>query len=165
MTIATPPGSEERRTAPPPRVRRLGKPAVRQPRSRVSSAIIYIIVAVLIAAVGLLYLVQTNHVASLGYEMSRLQAERTGIANRNEALNYQLAEYEALLQVEEIAVGQLGMQEATDYLFLTVPRPANERLPLIEPVQAEEPGLIERIWRGMTGSSVAVASTSEPASE
>lgn len=165
MTIAKPPGSEERHTAPPPRVRRYAKPSGNRPRSRMSSAIIYIIVAVLIAAVGLLYLVQTNHVARLGYEMSRLQAERVDIANRNEALNYQLAEYEALNQVESIAVGQLGMLEATEYLFVTVPRPVGEQLPLIEPVPIEEPGLIERIWRGMTGSSVAVASSVEPGHE
>jgi cell division protein FtsL len=165
MSISSPPGSEERRTAPPPRVRRYGKPAPEQPRGRVSSAIIYIIVAVLVGAVGLLYLVQTNHVAGLGYEMSRLQAERTDLANRNEALNYQLAEYEALNRIEEIAVGQLGMQEATEYIFLTVPRPENDRLPLIEPVQVEEPGLLERIWRGMTGSSVAVAPSTGQAGE
>lgn len=160
MTVMPPPGSELRKTAPPPRVRRyqhVEEPQP-QPRWRISSAIIYIVVAVLITAVGLLYLIQTNHVAGLGYEMSQLQRERAALSLRNEQLNYTIASYESITQVESVAIGQLGMQESDEYVFLSVERPASDQLAMPEAPSPARPSLLERVWNGITGSSTSVAS-------
>ena len=163
MTVMPPPGTETRQTAPPPRVRRYRPAQSVQPgpRSRVNTAVIYIVVAMLITAVGLLYLIQTNHVAGLGYEMSQLQRERETLSTRNEQLNYSIARYESLTQVESVAVDQLGMSQSDTFEFITVPRPARDQLVLPEPASQGNPSLIERIWHGLTGSSTAVSSNVE----
>jgi cell division protein FtsL len=163
MTVTTPPGSELRKTAPPPRVRRYRQmPAPDpQPRWRISSAIIYIVVAVLIAAVGLLYLIQTNHVAGLGYEMSQLQRERAALSLRNEQLIYSIASYESITQVESIAIGQLGMQQSDDYLFLSVQRPSSDQLAMPEAQSPATPSMLQRVWNGITGSATKVAPNPE----
>ena len=164
MTVMRPPGNTTRQAAPPPRVRRYRSAQAPQPtvRGRVNTAVIYIVVAVLITAVGLLYLIQTNHVAGLGYEMSQLQRERATLSTRNEQLNYSIAEYESLSRVESIAVNQMGMQESEAFEFLTVSRPENEQLTLPEPDSPGSPSLIERVWQGLTGSSTAVSRNVEP---
>lgn len=162
MTIANQPATGTRQAEPPPRVRRYRSPVpVNEPKARISSAIIYIVVAVLITAVGLLYLIQTNHVAGLGYEMSQLQRERTVLSNRNEQLNYALAGYESLNQIESIAIGQIGMQDADSTLFIDVPRPASDQLDVPDVTTSVGPSLLERVWNGLTGSSVAVSANRE----
>ena len=158
MTIANRPVTEVRQAEPPPRVRRYRTPEpVKEPKGRISSAIIYIVVAVLITAVGLLYLIQTNHVAGLGYEMSQLQRERTVLSNRNEQLNYALAGYESLNQIESVAIGQIGMQDADSTGFIDVPRPAIDQLAPPQETANAGASLFERVWNGLTGSSVAVS--------
>lgn len=163
MTVVSPPGSDLRKTMPPPRVRRYRHLTNHepQPRGRVSSAIIYIAVAVLITAVGLLYLIQTNHVAGLGYEMSQLQRERTALSLRNEQLNYSIASYESIAQVESVAIGRLGMQQSDDYRFLTVPRPESDQLARPEAQQPDSPSLLQQVWNGITGSATTVAPNPE----
>lgn len=160
MTISQKPQQETHEPLPPPRVRRryrTPQPQPVEPRGRVSSALIYIIVAGLITAVGLLYLFQTNHVAGLGFEMSQLQREREALALRNEELNYAIARYESLSVIEGIALGQLEMQPADDHIFLTVPRPPSDELEVPEPVEPERASLPERIWQAITGKATAVS--------
>lgn len=161
MTVMNPQETQVRKTAPPPRVRRYRNLPEPAPQRRVSTALIAIVVAILITAVGLLYLIQTNHVAGLGYEMSQLQRERAVLQNRNEQLNYTVAGYESLMQVEGIALGQLGMVEADEYVFLSVPRPATDQLVLPEPDADGGPSLLDRIWEGLTGKSTAVSGNPE----
>lgn len=161
MTVMHPQDTQVRKTIPPPRVRRYRSAPQPEPRRRISTAVIAIVVAILVTAVGLLYLIQTNHVAGLGYEMSQLQLERAALQNRNEQLNYTVANYESLRQVESIALGQLGMVEADDYLFLSVPVPASDQLVVPEPEADGAPSLIERIWEGLTGKATAVSSNGE----
>lgn len=160
MTGLKIPLETRRPAAPPPRVRRYrDTPPVGEPRSAVNTAIISIVVAVLITAVGLLYLFQTNHVAGLGYEMSQLQRERATLSLRNEQLNYAVARYESLNRVESIAIGQLGMQTSEDFIFLNVARPALEQLPPPAPPPSPSETVFERIWNSLAGTSTA---TSEP---
>ncbi len=157
MTITNPNEMHTRAPLPPPRVRRYRlPPQPPEPRSRVSSAVIFIVVAGLITAVGMLYLIQTNHVAGLGFEMSQLQREREALALRNEQLNYSLAGYESLGAVEEIALEQLGMSESEDFVFLSVPRPASDELPVVEPVEAHQPSVWRQIWNDLTGQATAI---------
>jgi cell division protein FtsL len=158
MTGLKIPVETPRPAAPPPRVRRYREtPPVGDPRSAVNTAIILIVVAVLITAVGLLYLFQTNHVAGLGYEMSQLQRERATLALRNEQLNYAVARYESLNRVESIAIGQLGMQPSEDFIFLNVSRPAQEQLPLPAATPSHHESVFERVWNSLTGTSTATS--------
>lgn len=161
MTVSNDPRSELHTPLPPPRVRRYRSTPAHEPRNRVNSALIFIVVAILITAVGLLYLLQTNYVAGLGYEMSQLQEERSTLALRNEQLNYSLAQYESLSAVESVAVGQIGMEEAESELFLSVPRPASTELATPEPLQADSASLPERIWQRLTGAATAISESTD----
>lgn len=162
MTISNDRQTEVRSPVPPPRVRRYREVEPQSPRSRVNTALIYIAVAGLITAVGLLYLLQTNYVASLGYEMSQLQRERTALALRNEQLNYSIARYESLSAIESVAVGRIGMQESENQIFISVGRPSSAELPTPTPIEAGNTPLIERIWQRLTGKSSAVSDGSSP---
>ncbi|CAN5218254.1 hypothetical protein BH23CHL1_BH23CHL1_21750 [soil metagenome] len=164
MTVANPRETHHGTPLPPPRVRRYRPKPQPAPRSRINSAVIFIVVAGLITAVGMLYLIQTNHVAGLGFEMSQLQREREALALRNEQLNYSIAQYESLGAVEEIALGEIGMSESEDFVFLSVPRPASAGLPIVESLEAHEPSVWRRIWRSLSGEATAVRTTAEDSS-
>lgn len=125
---------------------------------RMNGAIIFTVAIALIASVGMLYLLQTNHVANLGYQMSRLQAERTERTTANQRLTAQIAELQALDQVESVAVGQIGMEPMEKYIFLTVNRPAQDELALPEPVDDDGGSLLDRILGRLTGEGEAVNS-------
>lgn len=163
MTVTNPRETHTGAPLPPPRVRRY-RPQPQPARSRINTAVIFIVVAGLITAVGMLYLIQTNHVAGLGFEMSQLQREREALALHNEQLNYSIAQYESLEAVEEIALGELGMTESEDFVFLSVPRPASDELPVPEPVEAHELSVWQRIWQSLSGEATAVQTTTEDSS-
>jgi hypothetical protein len=61
--------------------------------------------------VALVYLVQTSGVATTGYDIQRLQAERADWQLRNEQLRLELAKRRSLTWVEAEATGRLGMQK------------------------------------------------------
>ena len=61
-------------------------------------------------AVALVYLVQTSGVATTGYDIQRLEAERNEWQLRNEQLRLELSKLRSLTWVESEAVGRLGMQ-------------------------------------------------------
>jgi cell division protein FtsL len=67
--------------------------------------------AILLAAcaVALVYLVQTSGVATTGYDIQRLQAERGEWQLRNEQLKLELAKLRSLTWVQTEAVNRLGM--------------------------------------------------------
>src|SRR5918911_380091 len=60
-------------------------------------------------AVALVYLVQTSGVATTGYDIQRLQAERTEWQLRNEQLRLELAKLRSLTWVRSEATSRLGM--------------------------------------------------------
>ena len=62
-----------------------------------------------VCAVALVYLVETSGVATTGYDIQRLQAERTEWQLRNEQLKLELAKLRSLSWVQSEAVGRLGM--------------------------------------------------------
>lgn len=161
MTVINPRPTRTETPLPPPRVRRYRPEPGPRPRSRINTALIFIAVAGLITTVGLLYLFQTNHVAGLGFDMSQLQREREALALRNEQLNYSIARYESLDAVEQIALSEIGMDEAGDYVFLSVPRPVNDELPTAEPVSSGKSSVWERVWDRVTGHASATASDAE----
>jgi cell division protein FtsL len=122
---------------------------------RVNNAAVFAVVALAITTVGLLYLIQTTQVASLGYEISRLERERVAASLENQRLTYEVARYEALPEINRIAQERLGMQPLDDYVFLTVTLPPVDDLPLPSPEPAEVRSLPERIWDRLTGQATA----------
>lgn len=95
-------------------------------RRRLSGVALYGIALALIASVGMLYLLQTSYVASLGYEMTQLQQQREELTVRNQQLRSALAQRQSLGNVEDAAVTDLGLVPAKQTMFLTVERPTLE---------------------------------------
>ena len=91
----------------------------------------------IIAAVTLcMYLVQMSVMATTGYDLQRLEAEREVWLARNEQLQYELAKRRSLAWVEAQAVERLGMVRPE--------RPA--------PVVAVDPSAVPATgWRGADG--------------
>jgi cell division protein FtsL len=77
-------------------------------------------------AVALVYLVQTSGVATTGYDIQRLQAERSEWQLRNEQLKLELAKLRSLTWVQSEAVGRMGMvkPDADKLMYLRVQRRA-----------------------------------------
>jgi cell division protein FtsL len=119
--------------------------------SRLNGAIVFALAALTIGAVGLLYVVQTSHVAKLGYEASRLQREREARALENDQLAYEVARYQSLPLVERVAVEQLGMTEMSAYRFLAVARPVQAELATPTPLAETRPSLMRRVWNRILG--------------
>lgn len=74
--------------------------------------------------VALVYLLQTSGVATTGYDIQRLQAERADWQLRNEQLRLELAKRRSLTWVEAEATGRLGMQrpDAGSTIYLRTSR-------------------------------------------
>src|SRR5579859_2477149 len=70
--------------------------------------------SILLAAclVALVYLLQTSGVATTGYDIQRLQAERDDWQLRNEQLQLELAKRQSLTWIESEETGRLGMVRA-----------------------------------------------------
>ena len=62
--------------------------------------------------VALMYLLQTSGVATTGYDIQRLQAERDDWQLRNEQLQLELAKRQSLTWIESEATGRMGMVRA-----------------------------------------------------
>ncbi len=81
---------------------------------------------ILLAAllVALMYLVQTSGIATTGYDIQRLQAERDDWQLRNEQLQLELAKRQSLTWIESEATGRLGMVRAdpTAVVYIKVQR-------------------------------------------
>jgi hypothetical protein len=69
---------------------------------------------VLVAAllVALMYLVQASGIATTGYDIQHLQAERDDWQLRNEQLRLELAKRQSLTWIDSEATGRLGMVRA-----------------------------------------------------
>ncbi len=66
------------------------------------------------------YLAYTGSVATSGYNIQRLQAERDGWRTRNDQLRVEIAKARSLTWVEHEAVTRLGMQKPTQLTYLRV---------------------------------------------
>lgn len=120
-----------------------------------NAALLFAVVALAITVVGLLYLIQTAQVASLGYEVTRLERERAAAALENQQLTYTVANFESLPRVEQIAVNSLDMQPVDDYAFLIVPLPPRDDLPLPSVEEQAEQSFAQRVWERLAGQSTA----------
>ncbi len=122
---------------------------------RLNNALMFVLIALTISIVGLLYLIQTSHVAGLGYEVSRLERQRMDVALENQRLTYEIARRQSLPAVETMARDDLGMQPMGEHIYLTVPAPASDQLELPSPQEGRTRSLGERIWDRITGEAEA----------
>ena len=95
----------------------LGAPRVRRP-SRVLLAIV-----VLLGMAPPAYLLQTGGALTTGYEIQKLERERTVWLNRNQQLEVEIARAQSLAWVEHEAVHRLGMQRANQTVVVRVDTP------------------------------------------
>lgn len=121
-----------------------------------NAAFLFTVVALTITVVGLLYLIQTARVASLGYELTRLERERAAVALENQRLTHTVANYESLPAIERIAVDTLDMQPVSDYTFIIVPLPQQHELAVPGVEAPPEPSLAQRVWERLAGKSTVV---------
>lgn len=78
------------------------------------------LVAVVLAAglVALCYLLQTSGVATTGYDIQRLEQDKSEWELRNGQLRLELDKLHSLRWVESEAVGRLGMVRPAKYVYL-----------------------------------------------
>jgi hypothetical protein len=104
----------------------LAAPKVRRP-SR-----ILLLVVVLLGLAPPAYLLQTGGALTTGYEIQKLERERTIWLNRNQQLEVEIARARSLAWVEHEAAYRLGMQRPTQAVVVhvdtPVPGPAEARL-------------------------------------
>ncbi|HBY45846.1 MAG TPA: hypothetical protein PLR44_04075 [Thermomicrobiales bacterium] len=122
---------------------------------RLNNAMMFVLIVLTISVVGLLYLVQTSHVAGLGYEVSRLERQRMDVALENQRLTYEIARRQSLPAIEKMALDDLHMQPMDAHVYLTVPAPASEQLKLPSPQEGRTRSLGERLWDRLTGEAEA----------
>ena len=129
---------------------------------RLNGASMVMIATIALSIIGILYLVQTSQVAQLGYQLSRLQKQHDELALENARIGYEIARYESIEKVQQVAIERLGMTPLKQYRFLTVQRPAQENLPTLPPEQAPPPPVWQRALDALRGIGHAHAPT-EPA--
>ncbi len=169
MTTATRPPEVQKRGRPstPPRRARARRRAQRGYLT-LNGAALVALAAIVLTVLGFLYLVQTTRVAGLGYELSRLQRDHDTVEIETARLGYEIAHYESLDTVKQVAIEQLGMSSGGQKRFLDVQRPAQEQLSPPPRETAPPESFWHRIERAVLGTGRAssldqVASASAPA--
>ena len=130
-----------------------------------SGATIVVVAAIALTIIGMLYLIQTSHVAGLGYEMSRLQEQRHDLALEISELKHELARYESLHTVEQVADQRLGMTPMTNYEFIAVQQPVETELTVPQERPAKPAPLGERILSALLGVGSADSAPSQAGME
>lgn len=117
-------------------------------RQRISRTMLAGLALLTVAGVGIFQVLQTSNVASTGYEVRRLEGERTTLDAEIRLLEAQLASSANLEYLRKTASERLGMTPATTRLRISVDTPAPEVVPLPRryvPVIEEQPAP-ERSW-------------------
>ncbi|HET9014201.1 MAG TPA: hypothetical protein VFN57_01300 [Thermomicrobiaceae bacterium] len=109
------------------------------------------IAAAALTVIGILYLIQIAHVASLGYQLSRLQNERDTLSIENARLDYQVAQFESLDTIDQIATQKLGMTPLGRHQFMQVQVPPSDQLSPVPALQAPPETALSRIWHALAG--------------
>jgi len=85
-------------------------------------AIRFLIALALVAAISLLYLIQTSTVTQLNYEVQAAAVEHTQLVRDQQAFELQIAEAQSLPRIEQIARTKLQMVPMGDqFRYLNVP--------------------------------------------
>src|SRR5918912_585987 len=110
-----------------------GRPVRERRRAWVPLAILGMGLACLLSSM------QLGRVATSGYDLQRLQAERDEWRQRNQQLELELAKVQSLAWIEVEAVRRLGMQKASRVAFLEVAPPPSAAEAAGEPATAPGP--------------------------
>ena len=97
--------------------------------------------------------------------MSQLEQARLEKSLENQQLTYEIARQQSLPAIERIAREELEMvpvEQAGTRLYITVPAPATEELPVPEPEAGDQLSLGERIWARLTGTAHASNPSDDP---
>lgn len=89
---------------------------------------LFIVIAAVVCAVSLIYLVQTSAVANRAYQIDSLKYDNEELARANETLKLEIAEFESLAAVEQVATDQLGMQPVNDVEYISVPQVTSQEV-------------------------------------
>ncbi|MBM4410274.1 MAG: hypothetical protein FJ037_02940 [Chloroflexi bacterium] len=117
-------------------------------RQRISRTMLAGLALLTVAGVGIFQVLQTSNVASTGYEVRRLEGERTDLDAEIRLLEAQLASSANLEYLRKTASERLGMTPAANRLRISVDTPAPDVVPLPRryvPVVEEQPAP-ERSW-------------------
>ena len=90
---------------------------------------------ILVGLIGLLYVSQSSAVATIGYDLRRLELERDREIARNEQLLLEIGQLESLPRLEE-AANRRGLVPPDRVIFVTAPVEALARKPAIAPAGA-----------------------------
>jgi len=95
-----------------------------------------------VALLGLLQVLQTSQVATVGFQLRTLQAERSTLEAEIRLLEANVAERSQLELLHDEATGRLGMVEPEQTVRVTIDAPAPRAMPLprryIEPAPVME---------------------------
>ncbi len=132
-------------------------PVGRQSSRRQERSWLLLTLALMVAVAGLcvLYLLQTQHVVQLGYQLTQLQRERDQTALEAASLRYEIAKRQSLAVIEDLARREYGMVPVRRVEPLEVERPTWTLTP--EPIAVPPVDRWQRlldVWLG-TGRAVA----------
>jgi hypothetical protein len=128
--------------------RTVAAPYIARPR-HLSRTLVAGIALLVLAAVGLLQVLQTSRAATAGYQLRALENERETLSAQVRLLEAGIAQQSRVDQVRQTAVERLGMVPPQQTLHITVDTPAPASMPLperyvVEPQSIEAPSL--SIW-------------------
>jgi hypothetical protein len=96
--------------------------------------------AVLLSLISLLTLGQTGQIATKGYEIARLQNQRTELLRQRSALQMKLSESQSLDLLKQRATQQGLRPMTTDQVrYMTVSPPTSQPAPTNQPAPASQP--------------------------
>lgn len=111
-----------------------------------------------VAAVGLLQVLQTSRAATAGYELRALENERQTLSAEVRLLESEIAQQARVDQVRRTAVERLGMVPPLQTVHIAVDAPAPASMPLPEryivdpqPIEAPSLSVWEQLLRKLPG--------------
>jgi cell division protein FtsL len=111
-----------------------------------------------LAAVGLLQVLQTSRAATAGYELRALEDQRQALSAEVRLLEAEVAQQVRVEQIRKTAIERLGMVPPQQTLHITVDRPAPASMPLPEryvvdpqPLKAPSLSIWEQLLRRLPG--------------
>lgn len=131
---------------------------VRRTVVRVSRMLMVALVFLAVGALGTLQVLQSSHVASVGYEIRTLERARADLSAGVAQLEAQVATRSSLEHVHAEAVNRLGMVRPLEVIAISVDVPAPSVVPLprryvtpYEPIESAQPGRLERLLGTLPG--------------
>jgi cell division protein FtsB len=103
---------------------------VRRAMVRLSRLLVLALVLALMGGLGILQVLQSSHVATLGYQLRTLEQDRSELSAEVGQLEAQVATRSNLEQVHSEAVNRLGMVPPTETVHIQVAVPAPAVVPL-----------------------------------